>query len=711
MPPMPHKSPRWAGHAARLLLVLQPLLFYRRVLFNPRMRIPYDIGGFHMPLVAYIARCVRQGVFPFWEPYSYCGVPIHADLQAQLFYPVTWISILLGNLSAGRNLFYWIEWLVPIHMILGGLFAFWLLRQIGVSTPAALFGGTVYQLGGYFASQAQHLGAICAGAWLPLVLLCVWQLSHKISIRWIAVLGIAIAFTILAGFAASVAVVFVAGGLFAIVLTISRRASWRSWAAIAAGFALGAGIAAVQLVPTYQLTGLSVASERAQADGTGGGLPLQSLASLVVPNYYHIFTPFDPAKFTLPFNFTFLYAYCGILTLALLLLAPFLRRAPYARWFFALTIICALWMLGDATPAYRLVFPHLPRLVRGSLYAEFALLAFCLFAAMTAAVALGRLGSRAPQWILWGAALLTAADLTHFGANRPMNSAAGSYKDTSNDYEIQGSAEALNRLHELTGTTSPSIRVDYLQRDVLAAVTAAAPLQLPSPDGDNPFALKRIIALRRLFCGGETWDRQLPVNRPLSPLLSMLNVGYLVTYAQAGAPDPALPVAAEFAGIRLYRSPAPVPRFFFVSRVHISPGAQETFSYLARPDFAPTQEAIVEAAGVNRNERYGNGTIHVNDYSANRVDLAVTTDERAFLASSEAFYPGWTATVNGKDAHLYMTNGAFRGLFLDRGENHVVMTYWPEHFTAAAMVSLICVIFALTAIIWGGRWRLARIAV
>ncbi len=711
MEPMPHRGQRWAGYAAHLLLVVQPLLFYRRVLFHPRMRIPYDIAGFHMPLTAYIARCVRQGVFPFWDPYSYCGVPIHADLQAQLFYPVTWMSILLGNLSAGRNLFYWVEWLVPIHMILGGLFAFWLLRRIGLSIPAALFGGTVYQLGGFFASQAQHLGAICAGAWLPLVLVCIWQLSQKTSVRWIAALGIAIALTILSGFAATMAAVFVAGGLFASVLAISRRPSWRFWGALAAGFALGHGIAAIQLIPTYQLTGLSVASERAQADGTGGGLPLQSLVSLAFPNYYHIFTPFDPARFTLPFNFTFLYAYCGILALVLLLIAPFLRRAPYARWLFVLTILCAIWMVGDSTPVYRLVFQHLPRLVRGSLYAEFALLAFCMFAALTAAVALERLGGRPPHWILWCAALLTAVDLTYFGANRPMNSTPGSYTQTSNDYEVLGSSEALQRLHELTGAASPPLRVDYLQRDVLAAVTAAAPLQLPSPDGDNPFALKRVIALRRLFCGGDPWDRQLPVNRPFSPLLSMLNVGYLVAYAPPGNPDPRLSVAAEFAGIRLYRNPSPVPRFFLVSRVHISRGEQDTLAYLARPDFAPAEEAVVEATDVSTDERYGGGTVRVNEYSANRVDLAVTAGERAFLASSEVLYPGWTATVNGKEARLYMTNGAFRGLFLEPGVNHVVMTYWPERFDVAAIVSMISVIFALAAMIWGGRRTTERVSV
>ena len=123
----------------------------------------------------------------------------------------------------------------------------------------------MYQLGGFFASQAQHEGAICSGAWLPLVLLCVWKLSDKVTIRWTGLLAVSIALTILSGFTATILVIFGAAGLVAVGLTLWRRPSWRFWAALAGGFTVGHGMTAVQLIPTYQLTGQSVASERAQA--------------------------------------------------------------------------------------------------------------------------------------------------------------------------------------------------------------------------------------------------------------------------------------------------------------------------------------------------------------------------------------------------------------------------------------------------------------
>ncbi|HLJ17242.1 MAG TPA: hypothetical protein VKV15_22295, partial [Bryobacteraceae bacterium] len=204
-------------------------------------------------------------------------MPIHSDLQAQLFYPLTWISIVLGNLSASHKLFYWIEWLVPLHMMLAGLFTFWLLKYLRLPTVFALFGGTVYQLSGFFASQAQHLGAVCCAAWLPLVLLCLWKLSHAVTARWTAILALASSLSVLSGSTAATAVVLGAAGMIVIARALHVRGKrWKFVAAVAAGLVLAGGLSAIQLVPTTQLISQSIASERPQAAGIGGGLPLES---------------------------------------------------------------------------------------------------------------------------------------------------------------------------------------------------------------------------------------------------------------------------------------------------------------------------------------------------------------------------------------------------------------------------------------------------
>src|SRR5215471_20232849 len=114
---------------ALLALIFQPLIFYRRHLISLVSHIPFDIVGFHLPLATFMERAARQGIWPFWDPFNYCGVPIHADIQAQLFYPPTWLAIGVDLATGGDRLFYWLEMSTALHMTIGGLGAYFLMRR------------------------------------------------------------------------------------------------------------------------------------------------------------------------------------------------------------------------------------------------------------------------------------------------------------------------------------------------------------------------------------------------------------------------------------------------------------------------------------------------------------------------------------------------------------------------------------------------------
>jgi hypothetical protein len=90
----------------------------------------------------------------------------------------------------------------------------------------------------------------------------------------------------------------------------------------------------------------------------------------------------------------------------------------------------------------------------------------------------------------------------------------------------------------------------------------------------------------------------------------------------------------------------------------------------------------------------------VERYSPNRIDLNVVAGGPAFLATSEALYPGWSVAINGKPGRLYMTNGAFRGVMLSSGTNHITMTYWPEGFLVWTAISAAGLLVALVGLVW-----------
>ena len=69
-----------------------------------------DIVTYFLPLREFGFRELRAGNFPLWDPYTYSGTPYAANFKAALFYPPTWLHLVLPAtmlravpLAAGRH--------------------------------------------------------------------------------------------------------------------------------------------------------------------------------------------------------------------------------------------------------------------------------------------------------------------------------------------------------------------------------------------------------------------------------------------------------------------------------------------------------------------------------------------------------------------------------------------------------------------------------
>ncbi len=84
-----------------------------------------------------------------------------------------------------------------------------------------------------------------------------------------------------------------------------------------------------------------------------------------------------------------------------------------------------------------------------------------------------------------------------------------------------------------------------------------------------------------------------------------------------------------------------------------------------------------------------NAQVTVTHYSAERAEIHVNTGAHAgLLVLSDAFYPGWTATVNGQVAPIYRTNVMFRGVPVPQGESTVIFDYHPWWWPVVPLVGL-----------------------
>ena len=666
-----------------LFLFGEILVFYRKVLFQPfTYVIPWDLQYYHYNAAEFLAASLRQGRMPLWDTFSYCGVPFFANMQSQIFYPPALATAFLANVIDPSRLMYALVLCSVAHVLFAGIVTYWLLRTANCSRLAALFGATALQLGCYFASQIQHVGGIEGSAWLPLGALALLKLSTRTSPRWIAALAISIAASILAGYPSGAASVLL-GTLFLVIgLLIFSGARLQLLATYSLGALAGAVLAAIQLIPTLQVAMHSISKYRGDWFGLGSGLRLEALPSLVWPNYYHIL---DLRGYSLPYNFTFLYLYCGIAVLAFAVVSIATRRSPLAIPFAILTLLSALFMLGDSTPLGKVLVRYLQTVAHDSVYPEFIMAGFSLGVAVLAGLGANLLSSRP---VLLAAVLaFTILDLTYIGSGRPMNTRSLVVEPGITPRHFDGNVEILKAARGCINRSYPPVRLDTYG-DSMGWAVMAPTVRVPTASGNDPFAFNTFMNVRRLFCGGARWGRYYEVTQLDSPILDLLNIGCMISRDPL-PPNPKWRLAATLPGHSLYESASVMPRFFLVHRVIAASAMQDAIEKMRSADFIPSQVAVVQGMPAREYVATGISEVRVVRYDPEDVILDVGSGAAAFLVSSEANYPGWRASIDDKPVPIVQTNAAFRGLEIPAGHHRVRFHFRPQSLWWGAALSAV----------------------
>jgi hypothetical protein len=167
-------------------------------------------------------------------------------------------------------------------------------------------------------------------------------------------------------------------------------------------------------------------------------------------------------------------------------------------------------------------------------------------------------------------------------------------------------------------------------------------------------------------------------------ILSLLNVKYLVTVDEAlyrnnssSSNEPTRPLPPD--DVRAIENPLPVtPRYFFARRVVPVSDAAEAVTKLFDGDrvndvtetsFAENFSGVAAYAGLGSISATGSGD-HVN------LTLERSAVDR-FLIANELYYPGWSATVDGRPAQIYPTNAVMRGVVVLAGATTIDFIYTP----------------------------------
>lgn len=350
---------------AGAVLAFHPLLAASNTLLTD-----YDLYAYFYPYWQYKAEVMRAGHLPLWNPYLFTGVPFLANIQSGVFYPPNLLMLGLEAPSAAA-----LSYLLHLWLAAAGMYL--LLRFcIGLGILGSLAGSVVFGLGGFFAAQAGHINQVQAAAWLPLLALAFLKAYQGRSIPWLAGGALIFGLQVTAGHPQESFLTLSTLALLAFYEALRsalhkgpapeawlnqrlKRPQWfllrfAGWSAYAGALlatmaGLGAGLAAVQLLPSLELAGQSVrAGGLSYPEATSFSLPPPELLRSLLPTYT------DP-----PLNEYTSYVGAFALSLGWASLLR-LRQRPYTLFFAGVFLVGLLLAFGGFTPIYHLLYKYAP---------------------------------------------------------------------------------------------------------------------------------------------------------------------------------------------------------------------------------------------------------------------------------------------------------------------------------------------------------------
>jgi len=695
------------------------------------------------PWAVETARSFAAGRLPAWNPYSFAGNPLLANLQPGVFFPPYALLLALAGPVHALGL------TAILCALLGAFTLHLFLRARGLGFLPALLGGTVHLLSGF--STAWFLFPLYRVAcFLPLLLLLADRLARRRDLGSATLLTLAVAAQFLGSHVETSLHVLLAAGLYLVARWIAEtRGGLRAGAtalAIGGGVVLwGALFAAAQFLPFFEALFQSEAwAERFRTRGAPRGLVPAGLVALLVPD---VFGHPGRGGFRGPNNWCELMGTVGVLPLLLAALGA-LRARRRSTWVFALLALGSLTLAYELLPVRRLV-----GLVPGfnvaantrMLYLfdlSIAVLAAEGLAALTGsasrprtAVLTGRLALlagagvmiwafraflryrlgadpaelprawsdlakalavfavsvvAAESFLLWGArlprgaagalaCLLTAGEL----AWHARGAVPGARPD-----RVLPETPSLRWLREHRTDPATGAQVRVLPVGDALPPNLALLFGLLDPRGYDPMGprLARDLERRaRLFEAAWLTERGFR-----SPLLDLLGVRHVVT----ARPVPGLhPVHA--ADLFVYENERALPRAFVVDRWRAVPEEARLLEALGREDFDPRREALVEEDLWPRRrlpplERGLAAEVRVEEERSDSIRLRVTTPRPGLLVLADTWFPGWEVRTGGSDPWLpaLRVDHALRGVFLhDEGTSFVTFRYRPWTLRAGLVLS------------------------
>ena len=742
-----------------VILLLALLILFHRLLLGEAFFWGLPALQF-VPWRDYAFDLLRAGQLPLWNPYNGAGAPLLANYQSALLYPLHWPGIVLP-----------LAWSMSVTAVLHLFIAGWgmwrFASRLGLSSLGAGMSALAFALSGYLVARLGTYPTITAAAWLPWLL---WAASGLLTLRRPRDAGYTALFT---------ALLLLSGHAQTAWYTLLLVGAWGAWVALtprpspsgrgeksptadhvpnqitggnvgtrpassasadnagvvptlrvrgffllalAACILLGAGAAALQLLPTAELLGQSQRSggvEEALALNFSYA-PARAL-NLLSPNIFG--TPADGSYYTQGAYFEDA-VYVGLIPLISALAAVILwgrRRAEkpaYVRFvpFWLIVVIIGFaFALGRYAPLFPFLYDNVPTFdlfqapVRWHLWTVTGLsvLAGIGAAAWGRTARLKRRARLAMVACIGAAVVLAGVSLATSGSNEVVTILTRSLAVTAvigalACWLTQRQPDAGAPRYGLwTLTVLLVLAADLIYANWGLNPTAPAAFfdaAEPAAEGRTylPRAREEAIKFETFFrfddyrIAAERWPEVRAAGLPnlnvidRAPMLNNfepLLVGHhaeLIALVESSGSE-ALLEAAGVGGARAW----------LVDSICWHTDIEALKAALVDPGWQPSTQAHALGDGGCPDGTANAGEVTALRDEVNAVQIDVNAARDAWLILADTDYPGWTATVDGDSAPIYRANLAFRAVQVAAGAHTVRFEYRPGWLLEAAFLTAI----------------------
>ena len=341
------------------LLVISCLFVFREIMFQGHLLFGTDFFSFYLGMKQFLYDEIHlHHSIPYWNPYVFGGIPFWAHFESTIFYP---LDILFWFMAPERAYGY----TVFLHVYLAGAFMHLFSRSLGIRPAGAFVSALCFMFSGMMMATIYdgQMFRVQAFTWLPLILFFVARaLSSNRPLLNGALAGLFWGIQTMSGapqdalytlITAFLLVLFMWGWDLRNPYSVLKPAK-----ILGSLFVVGLGIAAVQIIPSYEFVKESVRGAiHHYALLTMGSYPPEGLITWLLPHFYGRFAANNYWVSDVPWSVPLYNLYVGVLPLFLLVFIPF-RESESRRtivFAFSLAAISFLLALGSNTPMYKFI--------------------------------------------------------------------------------------------------------------------------------------------------------------------------------------------------------------------------------------------------------------------------------------------------------------------------------------------------------------------